>query len=116
MEEGFPKRFRIKKRTEFKKIYEEGNKINGRFVIVHYLENELNHPRIGITVTRKVGRAVIRNRWKRLIREIFRKNKGHFPPKDMVITVKRGMKLPTYRELEEDIIETVSKIAENSNS
>jgi len=72
--------------------------------LIHALPNTLGHPRLGITVTKKSGKAVVRNRWKRLIREVFRKNKGAFPAVDMVFTVKRGARVPTYHELERDML------------
>jgi len=53
---------------------------------------------------------VVRNRWKRLVKEVFRQNKYMFPPVDIVVTVKRGVKLPTYQELEKDILRMVKKI------
>lgn len=110
MDESFPKRFRIRKRHEFRRVYEKGRRISARFVIIHHLDSGLDYPRIGITVTKKVGNAAVRNRWKRLIREVFRKNRPAFPPKDMVITVKKGVNPPSYRELEEDIVGAVARI------
>ncbi len=109
-DQSFPKRVRIRKRREFLKIYKEGKKIQSKYLIIHYMPNNLGHPRIGITVTKKVGKSVIRNRWKRLIREVFRKNRGKFPPYDIVITVKRGYTPPSYKELEEDLIGAVAGI------
>ena len=104
MDQSFPKAFRLLKREEFKRVYARGRRVVGRYVLIHALPNTLGHPRLGITVTKKSGKAVVRNRWKRLIREAFRKNKGAFPPVDMVVTVKRGAGLPTYQELERDML------------
>jgi ribonuclease P protein component len=104
MDQSFPKTFRLLKREEFKRVYSRGKRVVGRYVLVHALPNSLGHPRLGITVTRKSGKAVVRNRWKRLVREVFRRNKAAFPPVDMVVTVKRGARLPTYWELEKDLL------------
>ncbi len=82
----------------------------GSLVIFHALPNGLDHPRVGITVTKKSGKAVTRNRWKRLVKEVFRRNRYLFPPVDMVVTVKRGVKLPTYQELEKDMLRMVKRI------
>ena len=54
--------------------------------------NELNHPRVGITVAKKnVRRACDRNRLKRLIRESFRLNQHNMPNIDIVVVVKKGL-------------------------
>lgn len=76
----------------------------GEFVILHIKPNQLGHPRMGITVTRRTGKAVIRNRWKRMLREVFRRNRAFFPPFDIVVTVKKGCTLPHYRVLEKEIL------------
>lgn len=47
------------------------------------------HARLGITVTRKVGNAVRRNRIKRVVREVFRRNRQAFPAADLVFVAKR---------------------------
>ena len=77
---GFPKRRRLHNRREFQKIYNEGVRISGRLFSVFLLENaEDGPPRVGLTVSRKVGRAVVRNRVKRLFREAVRLNWDAFP-------------------------------------
>ena len=103
-DQSFPKAFRLLKREEFKKVYARGKRVVGRYILIHALPNALGHPRLGITVTKRSGKAVVRNRWKRLIREVFRRNKELFPAMDMVVTVKKGVQLPPYRELEKDML------------
>lgn len=116
MDYSFPKELRIRKKKEFEAVYERGAKKIGKFVIVHLLENNLGYPRLGITVSKKLGKAYVRNRWKRLIREIFRLNKQKLPPMDIVITVKKGYKPPKYKELEEDILLTIVTKGEKNES
>ncbi len=116
MDFSFPKELRLRKRREFKKVYEEGRKVYSKYFTIHYLENQLGRPRLGITVTKKVGKSVVRNRWKRLIREAFRLNRHQFPPWDIVITVKRGYKPPKFREVEKDLVETIVKVAQQEDN
>ena len=72
MGQGFPKASRIRKRPEFKYLGEVGKRLVGRHFIVVYRSSAFPHSRLGITVTKKVGNAVTRNRLKRVCREFFR--------------------------------------------
>ncbi|BAT70968.1 ribonuclease P protein component [Thermosulfidibacter takaii ABI70S6] len=115
MDFSFPKEYRLIKRSQFLKVYQQGTKVYSRYFTIHYLPNDLGHPRIGITVTRKVGKAVKRNRWKRLIREAFRLNKHKFPNWDIVVTVKREYNPPSFWEVEKDLVETILKQAKQAH-
>jgi ribonuclease P protein component len=68
------------------------------------LRNELGRSRIGITVTRKFGGSVLRNRSKRIVREIFRRNRSAFGVSyDFVVNVRSGALKRPYRELEREL-------------
>ena len=78
MKLNFTREDRLLKRHEFKKISKEGRRLdNGHFLII-YTKGQQARSRIGITVTKKVGNAVARNRIKRLSREFFRQNRSKF--------------------------------------
>jgi ribonuclease P protein component len=64
---------RIRRRPEFQRVYEGGQKLRLRLMTVVVLPNGRAASRLGIAATRKLGGAVIRNRAKRLVREVFRK-------------------------------------------
>ena len=66
---------RIRRRVEFQQIYDRGTKVNTRFGLIFFLRNGRNVGRLGIAATKKIGGSVARNRAKRLIREVFRRNK-----------------------------------------
>ncbi|MCB1023013.1 MAG: ribonuclease P protein component [Acidobacteria bacterium] len=71
-----PKENRIRKRSDFQKVYEKGKRIKGRFMTAFVLPSETSFQRIGITASKKaIGNAVMRNRAKRLLREAFRLSK-----------------------------------------
>lgn len=70
---SFPKTARILKRPEFVRLLRTGNKIQNENFLFLYSRSRADHLRIGITVSRKVGNAVRRNRVKRLVRENFRR-------------------------------------------
>jgi ribonuclease P protein component len=72
---GFERHERIRRRTEFQQVYKQGARIHGRYSTVFVRPNALAVGRLGIAATKKLGGAVERNRAKRLIREVFRRNK-----------------------------------------
>jgi ribonuclease P protein component len=74
----FTKDDRLLKRSDFLLLSNRGKRIHNRKFIAYICKNDLNRCRLGVTVTRKVGKAVKRNRIKRLAREYFRQNRHIF--------------------------------------
>jgi ribonuclease P protein component len=71
----FTKDDRLLHRSDFLRLSKKGKRIQNRYFIVYIQKNDFQHCRLGVTVTRKVGKAVTRNRIKRLAREFFRQNR-----------------------------------------
>lgn len=71
----FTLRERVRRRREYQAVYEHGARLSGSFMTVFFYRNTLGQPRLGIAATRKIGPAVGRNRAKRRVRELFRRNK-----------------------------------------
>ena len=102
---GFSKAERLRKRKEFLGVYERGDKIQSTYFVLYMLENGRPHHRLGITASRKIGRAVVRNRIKRRLREIFRTNKqAVFPHCDLVVNAKRSAAQARNQQIQEDIL------------
>lgn len=76
---AFPKAFRLLRRAEFRRVYEQGQRRSASLCTIFYFSNGLAHSRLGITIPARVGRAVVRNRIKRRLREIFRLNRERIP-------------------------------------
>ncbi|MDE0469441.1 MAG: ribonuclease P protein component [Candidatus Poribacteria bacterium] len=63
---------KLKKRWEFQRAYQKGSKYWNRYFVIYVFHTRFDNLRLGITVSKKVGKSVQRNRVKRLIRESFR--------------------------------------------
>jgi ribonuclease P protein component len=88
---SFNKKDRILKRREFLQIKRCGKKIQDRYFIALYSDGTFEKRRIGITISRKVGNAVKRNKIKRLAREYFRMNRDKIAEcMDINIIAKKG--------------------------
>ncbi|MCA1637902.1 MAG: ribonuclease P protein component [Acidobacteria bacterium] len=72
-----PKENRLRKPDEFRLVYAQGNRFEGRFMTVFVLPSETKFQRLGVTASKKaIGKAILRNRAKRLLRETFRLSKS----------------------------------------
>jgi ribonuclease P protein component len=102
---GFPQKERLRKRREFLVVYERGAKVQAAYFVLYILKNNLPYNRLGVTVSRKIGPAVVRNRIKRQLREVFRRNKRAIsPPCDVVVNAKRSAATSSSEKTQEDLL------------
>lgn len=88
-DESFPKKERILKRSDFLRVQRRGLKFHTEHFLIFALKTS-SRTRVGITVSKKVGGAVARNRIKRLLREVYRRHKDLFPAGlDIVFVAKK---------------------------
>ena len=96
-----PKRGRLSRSAEFERVYRQGRSHGNRHLVLYTFPREAgagdDEPRVGLSVSRKVGGAVDRNRVKRLLREAFAAEAGRLPSGHDVVVVAR----PEARELAE---------------
>lgn len=98
-DQTFPSVQHVRRRPEFQRIYEQGERVRARLMTVMVLQTDRPISRLGIAATRKLGGAVVRNRAKRLVREVFRR--VHVPPGlDIVVIPRPEMLDAEYRVIE----------------
>ncbi|BBO84005.1 ribonuclease P protein component [Desulfosarcina ovata subsp. sediminis] len=115
-EYSFKKHERLKKSKEYNALSKHGKRYHeADFIIIYKKNNELNN-RLGITVSKKVGNAVKRNRIKRIIREYFRNNKILLPLKlDINIIAKKTARSIDSIEIGKQISRCLMSIGNSNN-
>ena len=80
MSYSYSKDFRLKSSRQYQQVLERSKGIRGKFITLHAFCNP-NYPytKLGIVASKKYGKAIMRNRFKRIVREAFRKVKSSFP-------------------------------------
>lgn len=76
---------RVRARAEYRRIYEAGGAMHTTHLVFYVQPAEAGSRRLGVTVPKKTGNAVVRNRIKRLIREVFRQDRGLLPDGCVVV-------------------------------
>lgn len=110
--ERFPARYRLKKRADFARVYGRRVSASDSWLLVFASDNRLAHPRLGLSVSRKVGGAVVRNRWKRLLREAFRLARAELPTGVDLIVIPRSAAEPELQSLTKSLVRLAGRAAE----
>ena len=98
----------VKEHKDFDDIINTGKYKKGKFFVIYNKDNNLDHNRYGIAVSKKNGNAVIRNKLKRQARMILTTNKNMFKNNfDYIIIIKRNAVSVDYKELEEDLLNII---------
>ena len=108
----FPQTLRLKTPAQFKTVYDRKKSASDDFLIVYACENDLPHPRLGVSVSKKVGGAVVRNRFKRLFREAFRLTRLELPGGvDLILIPRPQAGEPTLEQLKASLVKLAGMAA-----
>ncbi|MCH2181285.1 MAG: ribonuclease P protein component [Mariniblastus sp.] len=87
----FCKSNRLRNQADFERVYQSDAYVADRTLVIKAVDNGAGATRLGLSVSRRVGCAVTRNRWKRVIREVFRLQRKRLPTGlDLVVRPRRG--------------------------
>lgn len=100
----------IKKNKDYKKIYSRGKSVADPFIVLYSLRNNSDGCRFGFTVSKKVGNAVVRNRVRRLFKEVCRLNLEKFPKGyDYVLLARKNISSRKYMQVEQSLLKLFDK-------
>lgn len=101
----------LKKNSDFRRLYSKGKSAVNPYVVVYSRRNREKVNRLGYTVSTKLGHAVVRNRVRRRLREIYRLNSHRFKSGyDIVIVARMRCVGAEYKKLEAAVLEACKKL------
>jgi ribonuclease P protein component len=112
MSQEFSRRYRLRTSAEFERVYDRRCSASDALILIYVRDNQLPHARLGLSVSRKVGGAVARNRWKRLLREAFRMSRAELPEGLDMIVIPRASADPALVPLCESLKRLACRAAE----
>jgi len=101
----------LKRNHEFKRLYNKGKSAASQYAVVYCRRNGGRKNRLGVTVSTKLGGAVVRNRIRRRLKEIYRLSEEKLTPGyDVVIVARAKSRLSNFCELEASVLSLLKKL------
>jgi ribonuclease P protein component len=116
---ALPKHKRLAKRREFVHVYDTGRKLFSRYSVLFFIGNGLPYSRIGITATKKLGKAHDRNRVKRWTRETYRRLRAPLgidaQSLDIVVNVKSNAADSSFQDYSRDLGRVLERVVSDAS-
>ncbi len=107
----------VKNQRDFDSIINSGKLKKSRNYVIYHIENNLPYDRYGISVGKKIGNSVARNKYKRKLRAIIDNyKKNYVNSRDYIIILRGSAKDKTYQELNEDFLFIMNNIRKDLNN
>ena len=103
---NLPKDEILRGKNSFNRIFKFGTVFSGHNVTINFLKDDTK--KVGFAVTKKIKQAVVRNRYKRLLREVYRLNKAKFPEKGHIILFAKG-RSDNFEVLQDEILNLLNQ-------
>lgn len=112
----YPKRYRLRKRSDFLHLQKKGQRLVGKRLCIDYRPAESAFSRLGITASSRYGDAPERSRFKRLVREAFRKSSSFFPsPIDLNVIPRQRAKGASAEEIRLELVALIRSAAKDAS-
>ena len=112
LDQRFSRQYRLTVRRQFLAVYGGGSRVSSSSFTLFGLPNDTDSCRLGLTVSRRVGKASRRNRTKRVLRDVFRSHRSKLqPPLDLVINARPGIHERSSTEIESEFLDSFRKLA-----
>jgi len=109
--ETWPPDLRLRRRRDYQRVFQEGRTEATPYFILRWRPNDRGVPRLGLQIGRRAAsRAVVRNRWKRWAREVFRRHRHGWPAVDIVLVARPEMKDLSFQSFQAAFLAAVRRI------
>ncbi|MGX8796505.1 ribonuclease P protein component [Fusibacter sp. JL298sf-3] len=99
----------LKKPSEFSRVYKRGKSYADRYLVLYAIPNKVGYCRLGLSISKKVGNSVTRNRVRRLIKEVYRLHCPENKNYDYIVIARVNASKAVYKDVEKSFLNLLKK-------